>query len=224
MRLLEVRDATSAGSRLDGFGRLPPRCGGDPGAWVLIATRALAYDPLDRPGAVGQQGAQGNAPVAPLSGGVAESLYVYLRSALTLRDIHSLKLTRARAWAEGLRFGLITLSVTATCLSFTSAAKVAGEIGVSKGTVDFVINVLLLIVIVADPRGAKATGPTSTSAIRLCTSSRRKPDRGLARRKSSSLPAFIGSRPGGGLGPRVRPERGRRCWSSNRRSYSATGR
>ena len=70
-----------------------------------------------------------------------------------LRDIHSLKLTQTRRWAENLRFSLIALSVSATCLSFIGASTVAKDLGVGAGPVEFVIDVillLLLLVIVAE--------------------------------------------------------------------------
>jgi hypothetical protein len=92
-------------------------------------------------------------PKPPLPGGAAQSLQNYLRSALTLRDIHSLKLTRTRRWAENLRFGLIALSVSATCLSFIGPTTIASDLGVDVGPVEFVIDVillLLLLVIVAE--------------------------------------------------------------------------
>ena len=66
-----------------------------------------------------------------------------------LRDIHSLKLTQTRRWAENLRFSLIALSVSATCLSFIGASTVAKDLGVGTGPVEFVIDVILLLLLLA---------------------------------------------------------------------------
>jgi hypothetical protein len=118
------------------------------GGALVIAARALAGDRPVSPVCADQRGGPADPPGRPMPGGVAGSLTVYLRSALTLRDIHSLKLTRARRWAEWLRFGLIALSITATCLSFIGAAKVSSDIAIDKGVVDFAINVLLLLLLI----------------------------------------------------------------------------
>jgi hypothetical protein len=108
-------------------------------------TRPLASSNTDESGS--------EAPSPPLPGGAAKSLQGYCRSALMLRDIHSLKLTQTRRWAENLRFGLIALSVSATCLSFIGASTIANDLDVGTGPVEFVIDLillLLLLVIVAE--------------------------------------------------------------------------
>jgi hypothetical protein len=88
-----------------------------------------------------------------MSGGAAKSLERNYHNALMLRDIHSLKLTQTRRWAENLRFILIALSVSATCLSFIGASTIAKDLGVGTGPVEFTIDIillLLLLVIVAE--------------------------------------------------------------------------
>lgn len=93
------------------------------------------------------------APASPMSGGAAKSLERNYHNALMLRDIHSLKLTQTRRWAENLRFILIALSVSATCLSFIGASTIAKDLGVGTGPVEFTIDIillLLLLVIVAE--------------------------------------------------------------------------
>ncbi len=81
------------------------------------------------------------------TGGATASLESYLRSASTLRDIHSLKLSRTRRYAEWLKFGLIALSTVATCVGFIGIADIADDTGISESTVNLVFNVVLLLLL-----------------------------------------------------------------------------
>ena len=118
------------------------------GALLLVARRVSAAAPTTLAYADAGEVRVGSYS-APLPGGAAESLQVYRRSALTLRDIHSLKLTRTRRWADRLRFWLIALSTSATCLGFIGVADLADDIGVAEGPVNFMVNVVLLLLLLA---------------------------------------------------------------------------
>ncbi len=85
----------------------------------------------------------------PFSGGTAESLQTYLRSALTLRQIHSLKLTRAERWNQWLKFLLIGTSTTATCIGFIGVDDLAADLGVGGGLVNVAMNLVLLLLLIA---------------------------------------------------------------------------
>jgi hypothetical protein len=89
------------------------------------------------------------AGTAPLAGGAAQSLQTYLRSALTLREIHSLKLTHAEKWSERLKFALIGISTAATCIGFVGVHDLATDLGVGDGVVNSVMNLFLLLLLIA---------------------------------------------------------------------------
>jgi hypothetical protein len=102
--------------------------------WILSYTRNC-QDPGESP--------------APLPGGAAQSLQTYLRSALTLRQIHSLKLTGAEKWSQWLKFLLIGTSTIATCIGFIGIDDLAADLSVSKGVVNFMMNMFLLLLLIA---------------------------------------------------------------------------
>jgi hypothetical protein len=85
----------------------------------------------------------------PLPGGAAKSLQTYLRSALTLRQIHSLKLTRAEKWSQWLKFLLIGTSTIATCIGFIGIGDLAADLSVSDKLVNFMMNLFLLLLLIA---------------------------------------------------------------------------
>jgi hypothetical protein len=90
-----------------------------------------------------------DAPSTPLPGGAAQSLQTYLRSALTLRQIHSLKLTRAEKWSQWLKFMLIGTSTVATCIGFVGVDDMAADLNVSVALVNFMMNLFLLLLLIA---------------------------------------------------------------------------
>jgi hypothetical protein len=104
----------------------------------LASPKSLAETPAKLPG---------TSTEGLLPGGARASLDTYLRSATTLRDIHSLKLSRTRRAADWLKFGLIALSTIATCVGFIGISDIASDISVSEGVVNFIFNILLLLLL-----------------------------------------------------------------------------
>lgn len=102
--------------------------------WILSLVRSRA-----RPGE----------PAALLPGGSAQSLHTYLRSAMTLRQIHSLKLTRAEKWNQRLKFTLIGTSTVATYIGFIGVGDLAADLKVSEGFMNVVLNTFLLLLLIA---------------------------------------------------------------------------
>jgi hypothetical protein len=88
-------------------------------------------------------------PPALSPGGAARSLQTYLRSALTLRQIHSLKLTRAERWSQWLKFMLIGTSTVATCIGFIGISDLAADLNLSEGLVNLMMNLILLLLLIA---------------------------------------------------------------------------
>jgi hypothetical protein len=84
-----------------------------------------------------------------LPGGAAQSLQTYLKSALMLRQIHSLKLTRADRWNQRLKFALISTSTAATCFGFIGIEDLATDLDLHEGLVNAVMNLLLLLLLLA---------------------------------------------------------------------------
>jgi hypothetical protein len=74
---------------------------------------------------------------------------VFKRSAETLREIHSLKLTRTARRARITTFTLIVLTTIATCLAFFGVDRLADDLNVGKELVDSVLDLFLLGVLVA---------------------------------------------------------------------------
>jgi hypothetical protein len=94
-----------------------------------------------------RRSAEEEPPVLP--GGAAGSLKTYLKSALTLREIHSVKLTRAEKRGHWLKFALIGLSTTATCIGFIGVGDLADDLGVGSKLVTVVMNAFLLLLLIA---------------------------------------------------------------------------
>lgn len=84
-----------------------------------------------------------------LPGGAGGSLGTFLRSAITLREIHSVKLTRAEKRGQWLKFALIGLSTTATCIGFIGIGDLANDLNIGSKLVTVVMNAFLLLLLIA---------------------------------------------------------------------------
>jgi hypothetical protein len=72
-----------------------------------------------------------------------------LKSANTLREIHSVKLSRADRAGHWLKFMLIGLSTTATCIGFIGISDLADDLGLSSELVTVAMNAFLLALLIA---------------------------------------------------------------------------
>lgn len=66
---------------------------------------------------------------------------------MTLREIHSLKLTAARRYSGASKFGLVMVSALLTAIGFVGVGDIAHDLGIDEGPVEFAFNVLLLILL-----------------------------------------------------------------------------
>jgi hypothetical protein len=74
---------------------------------------------------------------------------VFLASAHTLREIHSLKLTEAARRARVTTFTLIALTTVATCLAFFGIDRLAQDLNLSTELVNAALDLFLLGLLIA---------------------------------------------------------------------------
>lgn len=97
---------------------------------------------------LGRRTAGAEAPVPSVARAADESLRVYLTSAHTLRDIHSLKLTRTRRFGEVLKFALVVATAITTTIGYIGTADLARDLDLSEGLVSVVFNGLLMALLI----------------------------------------------------------------------------
>lgn len=66
-----------------------------------------------------------------------------------MREIHSVKLSRAERIGHWLKFVLIGLSTTATCIGFIGVGHLASDLNVSSNLVTVAMNAFLLALLIA---------------------------------------------------------------------------